>query len=124
MLKMRIRGTNGTNNRNTGEGGEMTLLLGIAIGIIIIILTTMMLAKTSDHFNLYIKLRLVHLQIDFGSKRQAFSEYYEKVRPHYKRLENQNELTDRMLDQEIRRLNTKARIRLGKIRLKIKIKKK
>jgi len=96
------------------------LIIGIAIGIIIIILSAMMLMRSSDHFNLYIQLRLVHIQIDFASKRLAFAEYYNKVRPHYKRLENQNELTDGMLDREIRRLNTKARIRLGKIRLKMK----
>jgi hypothetical protein len=94
------------------------LIIGLAIGLVIILITILTLMKYSDHFNLYIKLRLVHLQIDFGSKKQAFSEYYERVQPHYKRLEG--ELQDEMLDNEIRRLNTKARIRLGKIRLKMK----
>lgn len=94
------------------------LIIGIAIGMIIIILTAMILMRYSDHFNLYAQLRLTHLQIDFGSKRQAFADYYNKVRPHYKRLEH--ELKDGMLDREIRRLNTKARIRLGKIQMKMK----
>ncbi len=94
------------------------LIIGLAIGMIIIILTAMMLMRYSDHFNLYVQLRLAHLQIDLGSRRLAFADYYNKIRPHYKRLEQ--ELTDGMLDREIRRLNTKARIRLGKIRMKMK----
>jgi len=92
------------------------LILGIAIGVIIIVLTLLTLMKYSDHFNLYVKLRLVHIQLDFGSKRQAFAEYYNKVLPHYKRLES--ELTDEALSRKIRELNTKARLRLGKIKIK------
>jgi hypothetical protein len=92
------------------------LILGLAIGIIIVILVIMMTMKYSDHFNLYIRLRILHLQITFKTKRHAFRDYYNKILPHYKRL--QPELIDEWLDNEIKRLNTSARRRLSKLKMK------
>ncbi|MBD3361534.1 hypothetical protein GF358_01950 [Candidatus Woesearchaeota archaeon] len=94
------------------------LILGLVIGIFIVILTIMVTMKYSDHFNLYIRLRLVHWQISLGSKKHAFADYYEKVLPHYKRLKK--ELIDEWLDNEIKRLNTSAKRRLSKLKIKRK----
>ena len=94
------------------------LIIGLGLGIIMVIIIIIVLMKFSDHFNLFMKLKLVHWQISLGSKKHAFVGYYNKVLPHYKRIEK--ELVQGWLSREIYRLNVKAKKRLSKLKIKKK----